>query len=152
MSLVTLPEAYASTLGTSFAPLRCSIAKFPSLSLFLSLVQIAIPGKLLAHAHQFEMNPGSHSCTQSRTSKDLRAGESIFQVGEQLGVRGGGGGFGLSQAVTMAGAAPFLSNLPSRGCFSQPATSTSVRFSLFWRNQVSNYFIILGLRELELRG
>lgn len=30
------------------------------------------------------------------------------------------------QEVEMAGAAQFLSNLPSRGCFVQPATSTSV--------------------------
>jgi len=31
----------------------------------------------------------------------------------------------------MAGAAPFLSNLPSRGCFSQPATSTSGQLTVY---------------------
>ena len=41
----------------------------------------------------------------------------------------------------MAGAAPFLFNLPSRGCFSQQPTSTSVGFSL----------CVFCLSELECR-
>jgi hypothetical protein len=38
---------------------------------------------------------------------------------------------GFGKAVAMAGAAPFLRNLPSRGCFTQPATSTSGQLTVY---------------------